>query len=524
MTDIETPDNDIIIEVKNVTKQFPGVTALKDVSVKIRRGEIHGFCGENGAGKSTLMKIFSGVYPHGEYEGIVVYEGEELQLERGAIQKATQVGIATVYQELTLVPTMTVGENVYLGREPVEYGGINWDKLYSDTEKLLARYGLDIQAQELVSGLGVGKQQMTEIAKALSENAKVLILDEPTSALTDAEIEQLMDILRRLKENGVTCIYITHKLEEFFKIADSITVLRDGKVITSQPTEELTEELLVNHMVGREMTERFPPGNRNPGKVVLEVHDLHALDPKDSKKEVIRGVSFDLRKGEILGIAGLMGSGRTELAMTIFGEYAKITNGTIALAGNELNIRNANDAMHEGISLVPEDRKNHGLVLMQSVLKNISLPNLNQFASWMRIDQLAELNSATKFSKSLEIKAPNLLVSCDSLSGGNQQKVVISKWLMSNPQVLIMDDPTRGIDVGAKFEIYKLMNDLASQGIAIIMISSELEEVLGMSDRVMVMCEGRSAGILDISEASQEKIMALATGISDGNGTEKNSK
>ena len=518
MTDIDINDNDIILEVKNVTKQFPGVTALNDVSVKIKRGEIHGFCGENGAGKSTLMKIFSGVYPFGEYEGTVLFEGKELQLENGAIRKATEVGIATVYQELTLVPTMTVGENVFMGREPVELGAINWDKLYSDTEKLLKRYGLDIQAQDLISRLGVGKQQMTEIAKALSEDAKVLILDEPTSALTDAEIEQLMDILRRLKRSGVTCIYITHKLEEFFKIADSITVLRDGKVITSQPTNELTEELLVNHMVGREMTERFPPSERTPGEVILEVHDLHALDPEDSKNEVVRGVSFNLRKGEILGVAGLMGSGRTELAMTIFGEYGKITQGTISLGGKTLNIKNANDSMHEGMSLVPEDRKRHGLVLMQSVLKNISLPNLNQFASWLRIDQLAELNAATKFSKSLEIKAPNLEVKCDSLSGGNQQKVVISKWLMSNPQVLIMDDPTRGIDVGAKFEIYKLMNDLAAQGIAIIMISSELEEVLGMSDRVMVMHEGRSAGILDISEASQEKIMALATGIANGNG------
>lgn len=516
MTDNITVDNDIILDVQNVTKKFPGVTALDDVSVQIRRGEIHGFCGENGAGKSTLMKIFSGVYPYGEYEGTVLYEGEELHLENGAIRKATEVGIATVYQELTLVPTMTVGENVYMGREPVERGGINWDKLYADTQKLLTRYSLEIQAHDFIKRLGVGKMQMTEIAKALSEDAKVLILDEPTSALTDAEIEQLMDILRRLKGHGVTCIYITHKLEEFFKIADSITVLRDGKVVTSQPTENLDEEKLINYMVGREMTERFPKSEREPGSVLLEVKNLHAVDPNESSREIVKGASFNLRKGEILGIAGLMGSGRTELVMTIFGEYGKITEGTVTLGGKELHIKNANDAMHEGISLVPEDRKTHGLVLMQSILKNISLPNLDQFASWMRIDDLAELNASLKFAKSLEIKTPNLLVPCDSLSGGNQQKVVISKWLMSKPQVLIMDDPTRGIDVGAKYEIYKLMNDLAQQGIAIVMISSELQEVLGMSDRVMVMCEGKSAGTLDIAEATEEKIMALATGIGNG--------
>ena len=518
MTDNIPVDNDIILDVRNVTKQFPGVTALKDVSVQIRRGEIHGFCGENGAGKSTLMKIFSGVYPYGEYEGTVLYEGEELHLENGAIRKATEVGIATVYQELTLVPTMTVGENVYMGREPVERGGINWDKLYADTQKLLTRYSLDIQAHDSISRLGVGKMQMTEIAKALSENAKILILDEPTSALTDAEIEQLMDILRRLKGHGVTCIYITHKLEEFFKIADSITVLRDGKVVTSQPTENLNVEKLVKYMVGREMTERFPKSKREPGSVLLEVKNLHAIDPNESSREIVKGASFTLRKGEILGIAGLMGSGRTELVMTIFGEYGKITEGTVTLNDKELHIKNANDAMHKGISLVPEDRKTHGLVLMQSILKNISLPNLDQFASWMRIDDLAELNASLQFAKSLEIKTPNLFVTCDSLSGGNQQKVVISKWLMSKPQVLIMDDPTRGIDVGAKYEIYKLMNDLAQQGIAIVMISSELEEVLGMSDRVMVMCEGKSAGTLDIAEATEERIMALATGIANGNG------
>ena len=505
--------DDIILDIQNVTKQFPGVTALSDVSVQIRRGEIHCLCGENGAGKSTLIKILSGVYPWGTYEGKILYDGKELKLAASSIRQAIEEGIAVVYQELTLVNDMTVGENIYLGKEPVEYGSINWDKLYAETQQILTKYRLDIQPQAIVKQLGVGKMQMTEIAKALSENARVLILDEPTSALTEAEIEKLMEILRTLKEHGVTCIYISHKVEEFFRIADSITVLRDGKVVTTQPTQALNLEKLVGYMVGREMKERFPQGNRKPGEVIFEVQDLHAQDPDQADREVLKGVSLNLRKGEILGIAGLMGSGRTELVMTIFGEYGKITQGKVKLDGRELQLHSSRQAMLQGISLVPEDRKRHGLVLIMSVLRNISLANLDQFATWFRIDDAAELDASMRFAKSLAIKAPNLQVPCDSLSGGNQQKVVISKWLMSKPKVLIMDDPTRGIDVGAKYEIYKLMNDLTEQGISIIMISSELEEVLGMSDRVMVMHEGQSTSTLDIADATQEKIMALATGI-----------
>ncbi|MGZ9166140.1 MAG: sugar ABC transporter ATP-binding protein [Anaerolineales bacterium] len=506
-------DNDVILEFKNVTKQFPGVTALNNISFEIRRGEIHGICGENGAGKSTLMKILSGVYPNGTYEGQVIYNGNELKLAGGSIRKATEEGIAIVYQELTLVPSITVGENIYLGKEPVEFGVINWDKLYADTQHVLEKYHLDVPARGIVRHLGMGKMQMTEIAKALAENAQVLILDEPTSALAEAEIEQLMEILRGLKQHGVTCIYISHKLQEFFEITDSITVLRDGKTVITRPTRELSIETLVSNMVGREMKERFPKGNRKPGEVILEVEDLHALDPEDPSDETLKGVSFSLRRGEILGIAGLMGSGRTELVMTLFGEYGRITQGKIKMEGREITIRNSKEAMRHGISLVPEDRKLHGLVLIQSILRNISLANLDQFSSLFRINDDAELKASTDFAKSLAIKTSNLYAQADSLSGGNQQKVVISKWLMSQPKVLIMDDPTRGIDVGTKYEIYKIMNDLSEKGIAIIMISSELEEVLGMSDRVMVMREDRSVGTLDISEATEEKIMALATGV-----------
>jgi len=506
-------DNDVILEFKNVTKKFPGITALDNVSFSIRRGEIHGICGENGAGKSTLMKILAGVYPWGTYEGQVLYDGHELKLENRSIRQATEEGIAIVYQELTVVPSITVGENIYLGKEPVEFGIINWHKLYADTQQVLEKYHLDVPPRSIVRHLGVGKMQMTEIAKALAENARVLILDEPTSALAEAEIEQLMEILRGLKQHGVTCIYISHKLEEFFQITDTVTVLRDGKTVITQPTEKLNTETLVRNMVGREMKERFPEGHRKPGEVILEVEDLHALDPEDPAYEVLKGVTFNLRRGEILGIAGLMGSGRTELVMTLFGEYGKINRGKIKMEGREITIRNSHEAMLHGISLVPEDRKRHGLVLIQSILRNISLANLGRFASFLRINDTAELKESMDFAKSLAIKAPNLNAPADSLSGGNQQKVVISKWLMSKPKVLIMDDPTRGIDVGTKYEIYKIMNDLAEQGMAIIMISSELEEVLGMSDRVMVMHEDRSVGTLDISEATEEKIMALATGV-----------
>ena len=506
-------DNNVILEFKNVTKKFPGITALDNVSFSIRRGEVHGICGENGAGKSTLMKILAGVYPWGSYEGQVIYDGRDLKLTDRSIHQAVEEGIAIVYQELTLVPSITVGENIFLGKEPVEYGLINWDKLYADTQHVLETYHLDVSPREIVRHLGMGKMQMTEIAKALAENAKILILDEPTSALSESEIEHLMEILRGLKKLGVTCIYISHKLEEFFEITDSITVLRDGKTVLTRPTKELNLESLVNSMVGREMKERFPKGHRKPGEVILEVNNLHAIDPEDPSFEVLKGVSFNLRRGEILGIAGLMGSGRTELVTTLFGEYGKVNQGSIKMEGKVITIRNSRGAMQHGISLVPEDRKRHGLVLIQSILRNISLANLDQFSSWFRIDDAAELKTSTDFAKSLAIKASNLNAQADSLSGGNQQKVVISKWLMSQPKVLIMDDPTRGIDVGTKYEIYKIMNDLSEKGIAIIMISSELEEVLGMSDRVMVMRERRSVGMLDIADATQEKIMALATGV-----------
>jgi D-xylose transport system ATP-binding protein len=506
-------DNEIILDFKGVTKRFPGVVALDNDSFQIRRGEIHGICGENGAGKSTLVKILSGVYPYGTYEGTVIYDGKELKLGESSIREAVEKGIAIVYQELTLVPTRTVGENVYLGKEPVEHGTIVWDKLYADTQAILEKYQLDVNPQEIVTNLGVGKMQMVEIAKALSENAKVLILDEPTSALSKAEVEKLMEILRTLKSHGITCIYISHRLEEFFLITDRVTVMRDGKIVTTQPTKNVTQNDLVKFMVGREMKERFPKGKRKPGEVIFEVEGLEATDPNDPNRKILNGVSFNVRKGEILGIAGLMGSGRTELVTTLFGEYGKVTNGKIRMKGLELKPKSAREAIEAGFSLVPEDRKKMGLVLIQTILRNISLPNLDQFSKFFSINSNAEMQASMQQAKSLSIKAPSLEVLAETLSGGNQQKVVISKWLLSKPEVLIMDDPTRGIDVGAKFEIYKLMNDLAENGVAIIMISSELEEVLGMSDRVMVMCRGHSTITMPVGEADKERVMALATGV-----------
>jgi D-xylose transport system ATP-binding protein len=508
--------DNFILQIKNVTKKFPGVTALSDISFNIKRGEIHGLAGENGAGKSTLVKIFSGVYPEDTYTGTVTYDGEILKFDHQAVRSAIDKGIAVVYQELLLVPEMTVGENIFLGREPVTgSGAVNWNKLYADTREILKKYNLNIPFSAKVSSLGIGKQQMVVIAKALAENVKVLILDEPTSALTEAEVDTLMVILERLRNDGITCIYITHKLNEFFRITDTITVFRDGKVVDTVKTNNLTNEKIISMMVGREMTERYPSEVRSPGDTVLEARNITVPDPLLQHKRLVDDVTFSVRKGEILGIAGLMGSGRTELVSAIFGEYGKNRDGCITIDGKEVNIHSARDAINSGISLVPEDRKLLGLVLNQSILKNISLPNMDQFTDGLSVNKHKEYYECSQMSKKLSVKSPSIHTVVESLSGGNQQKVVLAKCIMSNPRILILDEPTRGIDVGAKFEIYKLMNMLASQGVAIIMVSSELPEILGMSDRILVMHEGRCTGIIDNDEdATQERIMTLATGTS----------
>ncbi|MBN2351526.1 MAG: ATP-binding cassette domain-containing protein [Spirochaetales bacterium] len=505
--------NDVVLEIDNITKEFPGIVALTDVSLQIKRGEIHGLCGENGAGKSTLMKILSGVYEYGSYRGNVYMEGEEIKFTGESIKQAIAKGIAIVYQELSLVPKLTVGENIFLGREPHNRGIINWDKLYAETDSLLKKYKLEIPFGAQVGNLGIGQQQLVEIARAISEEAKVLILDEPTSALTEEEVGTLFAILKELKANGVTCIYISHKLEEFFKITDTITVLRDGMVIGTLPTTEATVEKIISMMVGRVMKERFPKGNRKPGETIMEVRNLTAYDPNAPGVKIVDDVSFSLRRGEILGVAGLMGSGRTELVTTLFGEGGVNVSGEISVKNIRADIRSARGAMANKISLVPEDRKALGLIVNDSIIKNISLPNLDAFSSFLRINKNEEYKMCQKYADDLQIKTQSINALVTSLSGGNQQKVVIAKWLMSSPEILILDEPTRGIDVGAKYEIYKLMNELAEKGVALIMVSSDLPEVLSMSDRIMVMHERQCAGILDQNEATQEIVMALATGI-----------
>ncbi len=509
--------NDYILEFDNVTKTFPGVTALSQVSFGVKRGTIHGICGENGAGKSTLMKILSGVYPRESYEGRVTFNGEELAFSGSSIRQAIEKGIAIVYQEFTLVQQLTVGENVFLGREPMSRGAINWHKLNSDTQQILSRYKLAIPFAEKVGNLGVGQQQMVEIAKALSEHAKLLILDEPTSALTESEVAALMEILKGLKEAGVTCIYISHKLEEFFRIADVLTVIRDGTMVKTMPIAEARTEEVIRMMVGREMTERFPRRTHVPGKVVFSVQGLTAYDPLDPRRAVIEDISFDLREGEVLGLAGLIGAGRSELLTTIFGEYGVRPAGKVSIEGRPLRMTSAREAIENGVSLVPENRKQQGLMVMDSILHNMSLPNLMQYSTALRINRPKELQMCGQFVESLKIKTPSLQATVDSLSGGNQQKVVIAKWLMSQPRVLLLDEPTRGIDVGAKYEIYKLINDLAERGVAIVMASSELPEILGMCDRILVMHAGRSMGILERTDADQENIMTLAMGLSSTN-------
>jgi D-xylose transport system ATP-binding protein len=510
--------SEYILQFDQVTKDFPGVRALSHVTFKVKSGEIHGLCGENGAGKSTLVKILAGVYPHGSYQGRVLFNDTELAFGGSSIRQAIEKGIAIVYQEFALVPQLTVGENIHLGREPETMGVINWHKLYAETKQILDSYHLRIPFAEKVVNLGVGQRQMVEIAKALSENARLLILDEPTSALTEQEVGALHEILRKLRARGVTCIYISHKLEEFFRIADTLTVIRDGEVIDTLPTLETNTEDVIRMMVGREMKERFPKSRHEIGPVVLEVKDLSSAAAGGTNKRALAGISFDLRQGEILGVAGLMGSGRTELLTAIFGAAEGRTQGEIRIDGKPVRIDSAKDALNHRVSYVPEDRKGQGLVLNESILRNMTLPNLDQFASFMIINKPKELQACQRFFESLKIKATSVMAPVESLSGGNQQKVVIAKWLMSRPRFLFLDEPTRGIDVGAKYEIYKLISQLASEEVAIMMVSSELPELLGMCDRILVMHDGRAMGILPVEEADQEKIMTLATGLT------KNSK
>ena len=500
---------DYVLEMKNITKDFSGVRALNNVNFSVKRGEIHGLVGENGAGKSTLMKILSGVYPAGTYEGEIIVDKKKVEFK--SPRDSQEEGIAIIYQELALVGEMSIAENVLLNHEYMKKGVIDWVQIYSEAQKWLAQVGLDEDPRKKINELTVGKQQLIEIAKALTTDSKIIILDEPTAALTDNEVEILLNILRDLKAKGVTCIYISHKLDEIFEITDTVTVLRDGETISTDPTENLNEEIIISRMVGRKITDVYPYQKRKIGDVLLDVKDF-TVTHRGTGKVIIDHASFSLRKGEILGVAGLMGSGRTELFTSLIGSYPGIYSGTINIEGKEVTIKDPRDAINKGIAYVSEDRKRYGLIMEMDIKQNTTLASLNQITKNGVIDGSLETKRAEEMNDRVKTKAPNIETKVINLSGGNQQKVVLSKWLMTDPKILILDEPTRGIDVGAKYEIYKIINELASEGVGIILISSELPEVLGMSDRIVVMSEGKITGQLSREEATQEKIMTLATG------------
>lgn len=505
-------DHEYILQIAGVEKQFPGVKALDGIDMQVRRGEIHALTGENGAGKSTLMKILCGLYPHGSYKGKILLNGVECAFR--SIHDSEKAGIAIIFQELTLAKHLNVCENIFLGNEIARGGVINWNESYAAADKLLKQVHLHVSADTKVAKLGVGQQQLLEIAKALSKNSKLLILDEPTAALTIQETDILLNLLRRLKNDGVTCIYISHKLNEVLEIADHVTVIRDGKTIVTKPTKELTQEALIQYMVGRELTNIYPQRTVKPTEeTVLEIRNWNVFDDFLKTRQIIHNASFQLRKGEILGIAGLMGAGRTELVSSIFGVYGRNrTTGELYIHNKRVYINSPHDAIENGLGCVTEDRKRNGLLLSKDIRMNISLAHLKSFARGKAIDESREIMEVSAQVKEMGVKTPSIEQLVRNLSGGNQQKVVLAKWMMSIPDVLIMDEPTRGIDVGAKYEIYELMNKLTEQGVSIIMVSSEMPEILGMSDRILTMCEGEITGEFAVTDATQEILLQYSMG------------
>jgi putative multiple sugar transport system ATP-binding protein len=498
-----------LLEMKNITKLFPGVKALDNVSLQVKKGHIHALVGENGAGKSTLMNVLSGIYQYGTYEGDIIFEGKKAKFK--SIKDSEKAGIAFIHQELALSPYMTVSENIFLGNEKQKNGVIDWDVTVEEAKKLMERVGLKIRHDLLVKDIGVGHQQLVEIAKALGKECRLLILDEPTAALNDNDSAHLLNLLTELnKTHGLTCIIISHKLHELTQISDRITVIRDGMTIETMDKgdESITEEKIIKHMVGRQITNRFPKHSPNIGEVAFEIKNWKVHDPMDETKVVIDNVSFTLRRGEIVGFSGLMGAGRTELAMSIFGKaYGSNISGTIIKDGKELTIHRVSDAIDQGIAYLSEDRKEAGLVLINDIRWNISLANLKKLQRGIAIDSDVEVKIANEYRDKLNIKSSNVFQLTGNLSGGNMQKVCVAKWLFADPDVLILDEPTRGIDVGAKYEIYNIINQLADSGKCVMFISSELPEILGISDRIYVMNEGRIVSEMPAKEANQEKIM-----------------
>lgn len=504
--------SDYILEMNQISKEFTGVKALSNVNFKVERGEIHFLVGENGAGKSTLMKVLSGVYPYGNYEGDIVFNGSVQQFKK--INDSVDVGIAIIYQELALFPDLAVYENIFIGNEIQNGGVLDWNKAIVESKKMLEKVNLKVNPEALIKDLGVGKQQLVEIAKALSKEVKLLILDEPTAALNEDDSENLLNLLLELKKQGITCIMISHKLKEAIAVADKATVLRDGETICTLDASkgELTEAAIIKNMVGREIEDIYPRRPKKKiGEKILELANWSAFDPQLGRY-VAKDVNLTVRQGEIVGIAGLMGSGRTELARSIFGNSKSYKlEGDLFFNGVPATFKHTSDAIKAGIAYVTEDRKGDGLFLLQDIKNNISIGNLKGISSNGIVNENEEIKIADDYRESLGIKTPSLQQLVGNLSGGNQQKVSLGKWLFVGPRLLILDEPTRGIDVGAKFEIYSVMNELINKGMSIIMISSELGEVLGMSDRVYVMAEGEIKGELSTEEADQEKIMQLAT-------------
>jgi putative multiple sugar transport system ATP-binding protein len=497
-----------LLEMRAISKSFPGVRALDRVNLTVEAGEIHAICGENGAGKSTLMKVLSGIYPHGSYDGEIVYDGAVLQ-NRG-IRDSEGRGIIIIHQELALIPLLSIAENLFLGNEVAARGVISWPLAFRRTGELLQRVGLHEAPGAIVGKLGVGKQQLIEIAKALSKNVRLLILDEPTAALQEADADRLLALMLALKAEGVTQILISHKLNEIGRVADRITVLRDGSTVSTLAKGDISEDRIIRDMVGRDMAHRYPERRPTPGAVLFEIENWSCWHPEQAGRQMIRDVSLNVRKGEIVGIAGLMGTGRTELAMSVFGRsYGKGHAGTVRMHGAPVDVSTVARAVAAGIAYVTEDRKALGLILEEPVLRNVSLANLAGVARGAVIDRRREAQVAEGYRRQLSIRTPSVRQKVVNLSGGNQQKVVLSKWLFTDPDLLILDEPTRGIDVGAKFEIYTIMTELAEQGCGILMISSEMPELLGLCDRIYVMNEGRIVGELARAEASQERIMAL---------------
>ncbi|MDR0376776.1 MAG: sugar ABC transporter ATP-binding protein [Spirochaetaceae bacterium] len=503
--------SDYILEIENLTKEFPGVRALDNVRLKVKRGEIHSLCGENGAGKSTLMSVVSGVYPKGAYEGKVFYKGRETNYH--SVKDSEKEGLTIIHQELALSPYLSIYENIFLGHMKTTFGVINWNYYIKESQKFMDRVGLKENPATIVSKLGVGKQQLVEIARALSKQVELLILDEPTSSLNDEESAKLLDLILEFKRQGITSIMISHKLNEVLKIADTVTVLRDGKSISSYDVKKdnLTEAMIIKDMVGRDLTRRFPERSPHPGETVMEVKNWSVYHPEYHTMKVVDNASFYIRRGEIVAFCGPMGAGRTELMMSLYGQsYGFRSEGELYLHGGRVTPKSARAALNMGLGYVSEDRKTLGLILIQSIKINISASSLKKLSKYGIVEADREIEEAEKYRRDLRIKTPSINQLSRNLSGGNQQKVVVSRTLLADPDIFIVDEPTRGIDIGAKTEIYEILNNLVAEGKSVIMISSELPEALGMADRIYVMNEGKIKGELARGEADQEKIMQIA--------------